>query len=109
MTNTNIKNLPAGEYMTRCGYSDRDVWAVIKSTAKTKTLAKVEVERDPSWKPEFIPGGFAAHCTNQYDQTWLYTCIDREHTVTIRDTKRGWARKGERYIEGARQFYDYNF
>ena len=106
---TNIKTLPTGEYFPRCGYTDRDVWAVIKATAKTRTLAKVEVERDPDWKPEVIPGGFAGHCTNQHEQTWLFDHIDHEHTITIRDTKRGWARKSERYIEGARKFYDYNF
>jgi hypothetical protein len=109
---TNIKNLPAGKYFTEHGYSQSYPWMVIASTpsGKTLTLAKVDVAPDPEWKPDFIPGGFCAHCTNQSDQTWLFDKVDRSHTVTIRKTKKGWARKGTRFSEDrAVEFYDYNF
>ena len=110
MTDTNIKNLPEGNYFTEIGYSQSYPWVEIRRTAKTVTVAKVDVERDPEWKPEMIPGGFAAHCTNQHEQTWLFKGINHERTRTLRLTKKGWALQGTRYIEGrAREFYDYNF
>lgn len=110
MTKTNIKNLPEGKYFTEVGYSQTYPWAEVKRTAKTVTLAKVNVERDPEWKPEIIPGGFAGHCTNQSDQTWNFAGINESHTVTIRKTKHGWSRKGVVFMEDvAREFYDYNF
>lgn len=111
MTKTNIKNLPEGHnYFTEWGYSQSYPWVEIKRTAKTVTLAKVEVGPDPEWKPEIISGGFAGHCTNQHEQTWLFKKIEGRITKTIRLTKQGWARKGVQFSEGvAREFYDYNF
>lgn len=110
--NTNIKGLPEGRnYFTECGYSQCYPWVEVKRTAKSVTLAKVEVAPDPEWKPEMIPGGFCAHCTNQHAQTWLFDKIDERNTVTVRWSVRGeWRAKGVRFIEGAaREFYDYNF
>lgn len=111
---TNIKNLPeltdGRKYFTERGYSQSYPWVEVKRTAKTVTLAKVEVKKDPEWKPKFEVGGFAAHCTNQGDQTWLFDGINEEYTRTIRLTKKGWSLFGVRYNEDrAVEFYDYNF
>lgn len=111
MTSTNIKNLPEGTYFTERGYSQSYPLAQIAATAKTRTLVRVKTAMDPDWKPEFYAGGFAAHCANQSDQTWLFDGIDPDHTMTIRLNKRGqWVRGGTRFTEDqARYFYDYNF
>jgi hypothetical protein len=117
MTKTNIKNIPDGNYFTECGYSQQYPWVEIKRTAKTVTVAKVRVVKDPDWKPEMHPGGFAAHCSNQSEQTWIYDGVNMEHTRTIRRVKSPycgeetmWAHRGTRFIEGrAVEFYDYNF
>lgn len=118
MTDTNIKNLPEGRtYFTEIGYSQSYPWVEIRRTAKTVTLAKVNVKRDPEWKPEMHPGGFVAHCSNQGEQTWLFDSIDEEVTRTVRRVKscyagedEMWGRKGVKFVEGrAREFYDYNF
>lgn len=112
-TDTNIKNLPEGEYFTEIGYSQQYPWTVIKRTAKTVTLAKVVVDTDPEWmaKKEFYPGGFVGHTPNQHAQTWLFKGINPTHTKTIRLNKRGQWKRGETlFIENrAREFYDYNF
>lgn len=109
MTKTNIKNLPEGQYFTQFGYSQSYPWKEIARTAKTVTLQKVEVGPDPEWKPEILPGGFAGHCTNQSEQTWVYAGLSKR-TMKVFQTKKGWSHKGERFIEGmAREFYDYNF
>jgi hypothetical protein len=110
---TNIKNLPEGRtYFTESGYSQSYPWVELSRTAKTVTLAKVDVAPDPEWakKREFYPGGFAGHCANQSEQTWLFAGIDESRTKTIRLTKKGWAYKGTRFTENrAVEFYDYNF
>lgn len=109
---TNIKGLPEGRnYFTERGYSQLYPWVEISRTAKTITLAKVEVRVDPEWHPEMHPGGFAAHCSNQSDQTWLFDRIT-DQTVTIRRNAHGhWQHtKHRRFREDeARYFYDYNF
>ena len=110
-TKTNIKGLPEGRiYFTEKGYSQTYPWVQVARTAKTVTLHKVNVQADPEWKPEIIPGGFSGHCTNQSEQTWLFGGIDAEREITIRMTNRGWERRGAMFIENvAREFYDYNF
>lgn len=113
---TNLKNLPDGEYMTETLYSDTVPYKVVGRTATTVTLQEVLVERDPEWKPEIIPGGFAGHCTNQSEQTWLYAGLC-DNTVKVRLVKsryhgsdKLWGGKGREFIaNGARSFHDYNF
>lgn len=110
MTQTNIKGLPEGKYFTEIGYSQKYPWAEVGRTAKTVKLARVIVERDPDWKPNIIPGGFAGHCTNQDEQKWVFYKISDDPRITIRQTKLGWSRKGVKFIGGrADHFYDYNF
>lgn len=107
--NSNIKGLPEGEYFTGNGYSDSHAYKVIKSTKKTKTLVRVEVVNDPEFKPEFHAGGYAAHCSNQISQTWLFNHFCTRE-ITIRLTKKGWQYKGSRFLgNSAVEFYDYNF
>lgn len=109
---TNIKNLPEDfNYFTEWGYSQSYPWVEIHRTAKTVTVALVQVQPDPEWKPEIIPGGFAGHCTNQHEQTWLFRKIEDRITKTLRQNKKGeWVLKGVKFSEGvAREFYDYNF
>jgi hypothetical protein len=109
-TRTNLKGLPDGVYFTERGYTQSYPWVQIKRTDKTATIAKVLVGPDPDWHPEIIPGGFAGHCTNQRDQTWLYAGVDLGNTRRIRLTRQGWMLHGTRYAEDrAIEFYDYNF
>lgn len=113
---TNIKGLPEGEYLTETMYSDTVAWKVIGRTATTMKLQEVEVARDPEWTPNIIPGGFAGHCTNQNEQTWLYAGLS-PNTCTVRLVKsryhgsdKLWGSKGREFIaNGARRKYDYNF
>lgn len=110
---TNIKNLPEGRtYFTEIGYSQSYPWVEVSRTAKTVTLAKVDVAPDPEWKAkmEYYPGGFCGHMANQNLQTWLFARISMGRTCTIRMTKQGWSLKGVRFVENrAIEFYDYNF
>lgn len=118
---TNIKNLPAAptnRYYTERGYSQTYVYKEIRRTAKTRTLARVLTAPDPEWKEKMIwyTGGFAGHCANQREQTWLYDGVDLDQTVTVREVKSRyigedtcWGHKGRNFVEGrAVEFYDYN-
>lgn len=112
-TKTNIKNLPAGEYVTECMYSDSHAYQVVARTAKTLTVREVLVEQDPEWlaKKEFYPGGFCGHTANQHEQTWIFRAIS-EDTKKLHwsNKRRRWQHKGTGFIEGvASEFYDYNF
>jgi hypothetical protein len=120
MTVTNIKNLPAGPtYYTERGYSQRYPWVEVSRTAKTRTLARVLTAPDPEWKEKIVwhAGGFAGHCDNQTEQTWLYAGVDTDSTVTVREVKSRyygedtcWGHKGTSFVEGrAIELYDYNF
>ena len=113
---TNIAGLPEGEYLTETLYSDTTPYKVVARTAATLTLQEVLVERDPNWKPEIVAGGFAGHCTNQDEQTWVYAGLGA-HTVKVRLVKsryagsdKLWGCGGREFIaNGARRKYDYNF
>ena len=113
---TNVKGLPEGEYLTQTMYSDTSPWVVVSRTDKTITVAPVLTERDPDWTPNIIPGGFAGHCTNQDEQTWLYAGVG-EGRLTLRLKKsrycgsdKLWGSKGYEFIaNGAVRRYDYNF
>jgi len=114
---TNIDDLPEGDYVTQTGYTDKHPWKVIASTATTLTIQEVLTERDPSWKPEIIPGGFAGHCTNQDEQRHRYVGLsDRTAKIRLRKSRycgsdKLWANPmlGEFIANGAVEFYDYNF
>ena len=107
---TNIKNLPEGDYMTELGYSQCYPWKVMRRTAQTAVLQRVKTAPDPDWKPEMHSGGFCAHCSNQGRQTWLYDGLEN-HQIRVRLNKHGqFVRRGVRFIAGScRYFYDYNF
>ena len=61
---------------------------------------------------EFIPGGFAAHCTNQSEQSYTYEPDEKGEVRTFH-----WSDKFQRYgqpgnltlSKGRHEFYDYNF
>lgn len=113
---TNVKGLPEGEYLTETLWTDTTPYKVIDRTATTLTLQEVRVERDPEFKPNFIKGGFAGHCTNQDEQTWLYAGLG-DDIVKVRLVKsryygsdKLWGSKGREFIaNGANRKYDYNF
>lgn len=104
--------IEVGEYLNISGWSDTTPYKVIARTAKTITIAPVECERDPSWKPNFNIGGFAANCSNQEGQRWFYKDPGEDApTCRANWTKKGWkspygiGRRADRPFK----YYDYNF
>lgn len=91
-------------------HSDVQPYEVIRAISrKTIEVRSCIAERDPSWKPDFIPGGFSGHVVNQYEQKWSIKSDPEGDVVRLRLNKNGsW---GKRYwlAEAPRKFHDFNF
>ena len=109
LTPTNAK---VGDGATVNLFSDRHAGTIIKVTKATITIRQDRAILDPKFKPEWIPGGFAAHCTNQENQSYTYEPDENGSETTIH-----WSKKFNRYgtpgnvtaSKGRHEFYDYNF
>ena len=101
------------KYANHYGWSDVNPFEVVRVvSAKTLEIRAMEAERDPTWKPEFILGGFAGHCINQGEQEWLIKSNEQNPVVRIRLGKKGWKdAHGRRFglSDKPIKFYDYNF
>lgn len=105
-------NAKVGDGATVNLYSDRYAGTIIKVTKSTITIRRDKATLSPDFKPEWIPGGFAAHCTNQDEQEYTYEPNEKGETYTLH-----WSKKYNRYgqpgdltaSKGRHEFYDYNF
>ena len=103
-----------GDGVTVHLYSDAHAYTVIKVTKCSITVQRDTATIDPNFKPEFVTGGFAGHCTNQSEQTYTYERNPEGNVETYR-----WSTKNNRYqgggdgsiivTKGRHEFYDYNF
>lgn len=93
-------------------WSDRHAATIIRVTKQTVTVRRDKATLDPNFKPEWVEGGFAGHCTNQSKQSYTYK-PDYDGTVETFH----WAPSDVRYgkvgnpwlSRGRHEFYDYNF
>lgn len=105
-------NVKVGDGVTVNYWSDRHAGTVVKVTKSTVTIRRDKAIKDPNFKPDFIIGGFAAHCTNQDERTYTYEPDENGQLTTIH-----WSKKYNRYgtpgnlsvSKGRHEFYDYNF
>lgn len=101
------------QFANEIGYTDVYPYEIVRRVSdKTIEVRMMDATLDPSWKPEFIPGGFAAHCVNQHSQRWIYTSNQNNAVRRIRLTKKGWRSSGGSMFvlaEAPRKFHDYNF
>lgn len=102
------------QYANYHGYSDIYPYEIIgKVSDKTMVVRGMDAIKDPTWKPNFVAGGFAGHCTNQNTQRWIIKSCEANSEFRIRLHKDGvWRDKSgaEFYLsEKPRAFYDYNF
>ena len=102
------------KFANKLGYSDINPFEIVRVISeKTLEIRKMNAEKDPSWEPKWVDGGFAGHCLNQYDQKWFITPDQDAPVFRIRLSKaRGWRdANGNSYKLGDQpvKFYDYNF
>ena len=105
------KSLEVGDRASVHLYTDDDPCTIIKKTATTLTVRYDKATRDPNWKPEWIPGGFSAICTNQESQKWIIEEDPNGTTEVFRWSKvnGGYMHNGCRLTPGWYKHYDYNF
>jgi hypothetical protein len=81
----------------------------VSPDGRKASVREMAAELDKSFKPDFHPGGFVGHVSNQHEQKWHYTSVPTNKVRTIRLNKRGWEDKGMPFRVGyASRFYDYN-
>lgn len=97
------------------GWTDSKAYT-IKSVSKSGRqfiMTEDEATLDPNFKPQWVPGGFAGHCTNQEEQSYTYETRPNGYEVKVSLRKDGkWRVSGEKniaYLGVRRKFHDYNF
>lgn len=108
------REIEVGDGVTMYLYSDAHACTVIARTDKTLTIQRDKATRDLSFKPEWVPGGFSAICTNSGDQKWTYERDPDGEIIKCR-----WSEKHGRWQTGSDgsikigrgryEHYDYNF
>ena len=101
-------------YFNEMGWSDINPYEVVEIRTENKVIIRaMDAELSQDWKPNFIPGGFSAHCTNQSSQKWDCKPNPTNETLTIRKNKKGqWKTPdGTKFKNSDKpvKFYDYNF
>jgi len=92
--------------------SDTIPYEVIRVVSdKTIEVRRMKAELDPSWKRDFIPGGFCGHTANNDSQKWIVTSDKTQPVIRIRKQKSGrWGKNGWFYLSDKPvYFYDFNF
>lgn len=101
------------KYANLIGYSDITPYEVVRVvSAKTIEIRQMTAKLADDWKPEFIPGGFCAHCTNNNSQKYIFEQNNDSIVIRARLQKNGkWKSAfGEHRISDVpKAFYDYNF
>lgn len=116
-----IPSFKIGDLVTESLYSDSHAGRVIDIRRNGREVVMQEDTAiiDPTFKPEFVSGGFAGHCVNQRDQKYTYqpNPDGAVSVFTLRAWRRikVWTRKGNdpnghnQLKHGQHKFYDYNF
>lgn len=95
------------------GWSDRDPYEVIavSPSGKQVTLRAMKAERDPTWQPEWVAGGFAGTVVNQNEQRWIIESDPNGEVIKVNLRKDGQYHHGASPVSMGRayRFYDYNF
>lgn len=108
------REIEVGDGCTLHLWSDSYACTVIRKTAKSITIQRDKAIRNPDFKPEWVAGGFAAHCTNADEQSYTYERNENGETFVCH-----WSEKEGRYRHGSDgsmkvslgryEYYDYNF
>ena len=110
MKNANTTEM---KFANRYGWSDVDPYEIVRViSSKTLEVRPMKADRDESWKPNFVPGGFVGTVTNQCEQRWTITSDAACPIIRIRLGKQGWKdARGNRFqlADAPRKFYDFNF
>lgn len=105
------QGLEVGDGVTVHFYSDAEAYTVIKRTKCTLTLQRDKATLKAGCKPQFISGGFAAHCTNNEELEYDYARDPSGEVIVARWSEKAGAFTylGKKVTAGRHEYYDYNF
>jgi len=82
------KEVEVPEYFTLPIGSDAFPYETVEVISEqTVVVRSMKSKLDPTWKPDFHIGGFAAHCSNQRSQRYFYESNPNGKTVRLRKKK----------------------
>lgn len=94
-----------GKYINRHGYSDIDpVGKIVGIKSKTIVLVQPVEAGDNKTKMEWVVGGFAGHCVNQYAQSYDFTEVGE-----VFELRMSVGNKSLIISDNPIKYYDYNF
>jgi hypothetical protein len=113
MSNINRDQVaPIGKFVNQHLWSDAHVVGkIIGHFGKTGIIVEPwTATKDPNFKPEFIPGGFSAHCLNQNEQSWIYKKDEGAEPIRMRISQSFFSQSPRYNIaDEPYEYYDYNF
>ncbi len=97
-----------GKYINRVLWSDvYPVGKIVAIKGKTKVVVQPVVASENLTKMEFVVGGFAGHCINQWDQR--YEFIEQGDTFELPLSNNSMKKRFLQIADNPYKYYDYNF
>lgn len=97
-----------GKYINQYLWSDvNPIGKIVGIKGKTKVLVQPVVAGPNKAKMEFVTGGFAGVCVNQWDQHYDFTEQGEVFELALSNSKMKRTHIG--IADSPRKYYDYNF
>ncbi len=108
-----IHNIKVGDHVTELLWTDRLCYTVLSINKKFVVVQADKATKDPSFKPEFVRGGFSVHCTNNSEQQWNIKSNPKgavkKFGVKMDGRLQASGSRKANVILGSHYFYDFNF
>lgn len=105
------REIEVGDGCTLVLWTDKEAYTVIRKTKRMIVIQRDKAIKNPDFKPNWIPGGFSAICTNNEEQSYTYE-KDPDGSIIKAywsEVKGCYMHQGCKVINGRHEFYDYNF
>lgn len=103
-----VNNAKVGDGCTTLLYTDRYAYTIVEVNKDIIKIQRDEVIRKTD--PEFVKGGFGAHCTNNIYIEYDYKQNLNNPILSVKANKKGiFKYNNNTIICGRHEYYDYNF
>lgn len=114
-----MPQITTSQYANQICYSDVRAHEIVRIISETCIeIRRLATQRD-NFTPQYIPGGFSVHCTNDRAQRWTFSSDPAQEIIRIRLSKardprkagRWFDRSGHKFIveDMPHEYYDHNF
>ena len=96
-----------GKYLNYYLWTDvNPIGKIVAIKGKTKVIVQPVVASENLTKMEYVVGGFAGHCVNQWDQRYEFTEQGEVFEMTLSNSK---LKRSLKIDNHPRKYYDFNF